>query len=81
MKPNIFTKESWMDQLGEWFVAEPNTGCWLWLRGTAFGYGQISVGGKNAFAHRLSYELLRGPIPAGLTIDHLCRELTHHPRG
>ena len=24
-------------------------------------------------AHRFAYELLIGPIPSGLTIDHLCR--------
>lgn len=59
---------------------EPNTGCWLWLghvdRG---GYGQFRVGSqtdgtrRHARAHRVAYELLRGPIPAGQTLDHLCR--------
>lgn len=24
-------------------------------------------------AHRVAYELLIGPIPAGMTLDHLCR--------
>lgn len=33
------------------------------------GYGQHG----HRLAHRLAYELLVGPIPAGLTIDHLCR--------
>lgn len=28
---------------------------------------------SKAAAHRFVYELLVGPIPAGLTIDHLCR--------
>ena len=30
-------------------------------------------GRKLVLAHRFAYELLRGPIPEGMTIDHLCR--------
>lgn len=38
------------------------------------GYGTVSVGGgTNRPAHRASYELVRGPIPDGLQLDHLCR--------
>jgi len=50
--------------------------CWLWTAGLSKGYGRFHVrgpAGKYVYAHRVSYELLRGPIPAGLTIDHLCR--------
>ena len=50
-------------------------GCWDWL-GTKIkgGYGVISVGPSNTkLAHRVSYEMHVGPIPPGLTIDHLCR--------
>lgn len=36
------------------------------------GYGQISVGGKQVLAHRAIYELLVGPIPDGLDLDHTC---------
>lgn len=36
------------------------------------GYGSIRVQGKARLAHRLAYELLIGPIPHGLVIDHLC---------
>jgi hypothetical protein len=48
--------------------------CWPW-QGTvlASGYGQFRVGLGHARAHRYAYELLVGPIPDGLTIDHLCR--------
>lgn len=31
------------------------------------------VGHTNTVAHRVSYELSVGPIPAGMEIDHLCR--------
>lgn len=47
--------------------------CWLW-RGDhdQKGYGRIAVGGgKRKLAHRFSYELLVGPIPVGLQIDHV----------
>ena len=58
---------------------DPETGCWEWT-GSQCGpvratgrYGQMCVGGRNVRAHRLAYELFVGPIPDGLTIDHLCR--------
>lgn len=48
----------------------PSIGCWLWLGQLCqYGYGMFNKGP----AHRFSYERFRGPIPPGLTIDHLCR--------
>lgn len=49
--------------------------CWLWLSAPrGIGYGGFYVGnGKTALAHRVSYELAKGPIPGGLDLDHLCR--------
>jgi len=47
--------------------------CWLWTGYTSMGYGQMSLNMKRWPAHRLSWELVNGPIPKGLTIDHLCR--------
>ena len=49
------------------------TSCWPWDKPTAIGYGKFSMAGKNYQAHRVAYELSVGPIPDGLTIDHLCR--------
>ncbi len=44
--------------------------CWLWRgRVAPNGYGTI---GKE-YAHRVSYERARGPIPPGMELDHLCR--------
>lgn len=49
-------------------------GCWVWTaHGNNRGYGRFRVGGRQAYAHRVAYELRNGPIPPGLTIDHLCR--------
>ena len=54
---------------------EPMTGCWLWEGADdgRHGYGRFKVGRTCRQAHRISYELHKGPIPAGLTLDHLCR--------
>jgi len=55
------------------FIPEPNSGCWLWFGASSDGYGYIGCGGRNRLAHRVSYEIHRGPIPEGLELDHLCR--------
>ena len=48
--------------------------CWSWLGARSqTGYGRFWVDGKTVKAHRWAYEHLVGPIPDGLTIDHLCR--------
>jgi hypothetical protein len=53
------------------------TECWDWTGRTSNGYGEFGMKIKgrwrNAKAHRFAYELLVGPIPEGLTLDHLCR--------
>lgn len=49
-------------------------GCWQWTAGTNFrGYGRFYAPPKNEAAHRYAYEIVKGKIPEGLTIDHLCR--------
>lgn len=51
---------------------EPDV-CWPWPLSRDKGYGLTWVAGKLVKAHRAAYELLVGPIPPGLQIDHLCR--------
>lgn len=58
-----------------WYAVEPNTGCWLWLGSPSKnGYGRFSLGDKVFYAHRVSYQQFKGPIPQGLQLDHLCRQ-------
>ncbi len=61
-----------LDRIGDKFTV--GDGCWEWTASrTTAGYGQTSVAGKYRMAHRALYELLVGPIPNGLQLDHLCR--------
>jgi hypothetical protein len=53
------------------------SGCWRW---TAFcdkaGYARLRQAGRGSevlYAHRLSYEMHKGPIPVSRVLDHLCR--------
>lgn len=48
--------------------------CWPWTSATDGRYGHfwINEGRRSAYAHRVCYELTRGPIPPGLVIRHSC---------
>lgn len=54
------------------------TGCWEWQKVKRNGYGRLMIGsrtdgtGKSASAHRVSYELFHGDIPAGMEVCHKC---------
>lgn len=49
--------------------------CWPWLRKpTTSGYGQMRGYEGPISAHRFAYELLVGPTPEGMQIDHLCHD-------
>jgi HNH endonuclease len=62
------------------FIAyEPMSGCWLWTGGVNnHGYGLIHPGKdyqttlSMVFAHRVSWEMHRGPIPDGMDVLHKC---------
>lgn len=54
-------------------------GCWIWVGlKNPQGYGRVSRYArdsvkKNFSIHRVAYEAIKGPIQAGMVIDHLCR--------
>ena len=56
------------------YEVDEETGCWNWLLfKNKKGYGTWhNLGKSGRLAHRLMYEELVGPIPFGLTLDHLC---------
>jgi hypothetical protein len=46
--------------------------CWLWTgRTDKDGYPLFDLEGRALLAHRLIFELLVGPIPEGMTLDHI----------
>lgn len=47
--------------------------CWLFPGTNAWGYGQVRVGTKTKRTHIVVWEILVGPVPAGLELDHKCR--------
>lgn len=59
-----------------WEKVQKTDTCWLWTAAAdGYGYGRLTTNGSTRApgAHRVAYELMVGPIPDGLTIDHLCR--------
>ncbi len=61
-------------RIGKQITSDGPDACWEFtgykLPG---GYGMVRVGDRKRLAHRAVYELLVGPIPDGLQLDHLCR--------
>jgi hypothetical protein len=47
--------------------------CWVWTGCTDWGgYGHIQLEKRTQRVHRVAYEVWVGPIPEGMTVDHLC---------
>lgn len=67
----------WPDTSVERFwkmVHKTEDGCWLFTGSLVKGYGQFRVTGarRNTRAHKYSYELHNGPVPAGMFVCHRC---------
>lgn len=58
------------------YVIEKQSGCWIW-KGSRWGrnksYGRVGFNYKRICAHRFYYKKLKGDIPQGMKLDHLCR--------
>lgn len=55
------------------FTEDGPGGCLEWVgHRNGRGYGTIQVDRRSNLAHRLAWEMVNGPIPADLTVDHLC---------
>lgn len=57
-------------------IVKQSTPCWTWIGGRAEGgYGKFKIEYRTAIAHRVVYEILHGPIPEGMTLDHGCKNI------
>jgi len=64
------TKERLMAKVDK---SQDPLGCWVWRGGKASaGYGHIRSRGTIIQTHRLSWELMNGPIPEGMYVCHRC---------
>lgn len=58
-------------------IAVDDHGCWIWQlipNNSGYGMAKATDGGHRVMAHRAVYELLIGPIPPLLVLDHVvCR--------
>lgn len=49
--------------------------CWIWTgRSKRDGYGICGLQGKDQRAHRVSYQVFKGPIADGLLVLHSCHK-------
>lgn len=60
-----------IDRLSEKLLEAPN-GCWEFIGAISDGYGSIRYNGRVHKAHRVSWELEKGPIPSELCVLHSC---------
>jgi hypothetical protein len=67
-KPKSFAERFWPK-------VDFSADCWTWQASVSTGgYGKFSISTSTwRNAHRIAYELLVGPIPVGLELDHLCK--------
>jgi len=52
--------------------------CWEWKGAVCryTGYGKVGLGRRGdgvGYVHRVVYQMLVGPVPEGMDLDHLCR--------
>jgi hypothetical protein len=56
-----------------WSYVERSPDCWRWTGYyTVDGYGRMRWGGRMVLAHRISWEIHRGPLPADWLVLHKC---------
>ena len=65
------------ERFEEKYIPVTESGCWLWVGAfkvekIKFEYGVIVHKRKICLAHRIAYEIYKGPIPNGMSVLHRC---------
>lgn len=75
--PRRIVKKTALDRF--WAAVEKTDDCWVWTGSKStiskrpnWQYPKFFDGTKTVRAHRFAYELLVGPIPDGMHLDHTC---------
>ena len=56
-----------------WSKVKKTSGCWSWIAGKDdIGYGNFIYQGRTQKAHRVAWQLIKGIIPKGLCVCHVC---------
>ena len=72
----IALRPRWLERIWERLAGYPAPDeCWVWTGYTADGYGGVALpsslfGPRSVKVHRAVWLALRGPIPAGVVLDH-----------
>src|SRR5206468_154186 len=66
------------ERMEKYIVVDAETGCHVWTGQTdRGGYGRITVGlgadKRPTRVHIVAFEHIRGAVPGGMVLDHLCR--------
>lgn len=78
--PKVRIAHRWMTALQRFWAQVNKYGpihamkgqCWQWMGKPACVYGQLTVNGKTVQAHRYSWEIHNGLIPANIQVLHKC---------
>jgi hypothetical protein len=75
--PRVYTQAPMIERVLA-RVSEDADGCWLWNGKTGHGYGRIGgrIDGviRERPVHHITFEHFVGPIPLGMTLDHICHD-------
>lgn len=55
-----------------WAKVDKTEDCWIWTGTKTLGYGTFGIDNITRFAHRVAYELERGPLAENMRLLHRC---------
>jgi len=73
MSRKIWAGEATLEQYTKSsYTIEDGSGCWVWSKALANGYGLVSHNGRTTTAHRVFFEKHVRPLAEGEIVHHMC---------